>query len=448
MAQLLLTSSSLCFALAASPTARLQSRASEHLSSRRILTLSPLPVSATIDHKCRREISHRSLLIHAQAKSRPRKQSPAKPSAKPSPSSSEARSAPAPAAKATPPPVPRVSPPESLEDALRQAGECVAAAVRAASRAAEPMTLKQRKQIRGRVGGGAGGAASAGARFQVEIPLRDDSPQVLAETAQDLVRRAVAQVQWRGGAGRGASVGGNAPASCAVSLLFGPAAAATAAAADPNKDKAGAGGAGGEGGEGGAGPAGGAAAAAVIEWDIASLSERQSVPRDAALVCIVGPTEDQAGKVKSVLNSAGQMPVLLLNPAWASAPAAAAAAAAGGADASSSLVADLVKEFDVVYCFMPLAVQGLFGGNEGALMRVVGGADGGGPGAVASPVPWVLLTQKKGESAMRPLTALPARPDAERIETILYASVASDSPISKGVQFFKAIIGQGGGKAV
>ncbi|CAI7881824.1 unnamed protein product [Closterium sp. NIES-53] len=431
MAQLLPTSSSLSYSLAAPTSARVDSRTSRttshHLLSRRILTLSPFPASSALDRKCRGENPHRSLSINAQAKSRPRKQSSAKPSSKPSPSSSKTRSVPA--AKAAPPPIPRVTPPESLEDALRQAGECVAAAIRAASRAAEPMTLKQRKQISGKGGSGrvgGGGAASAGARFQVEIPLRDDSPKVLAETAQDLVRRAVGLVQWRGGAGRGASVGGNAPAKCAVSLLFGPAAAAAAAAT--NKDPAG-------------------ATAAVIEWGIASLDERPSVPRDAALVCIVGPTEAQAGKVRSVLNSAGNTPVLLLNPAWASAPAASA-----DSEIPSSLVADFVKEFDVVYCFMPLAVQGLFGGNEGALMRVVVGADAGAGASAGAgsggPVPWVLLTQKKGESAMRPLTALPTRPDAERIETVLYAAVAKDSPISKGVQFFKAMIGQGGGKAV
>ncbi|CAI6005664.1 unnamed protein product [Closterium sp. NIES-65] len=427
---------------------------SQHLSSRRILALSPFPASSALDRKCRGENPHRSLSINAQAKSRPRKQSSAKPSTKPSPSSSETRSTPA--AKAAPPPIPRVTPPESLEDALRQAGECVAAAIRAASRAAEPMTLKQRKQISGKGvsgGGGGGGAAGAGARFQVEIPLRDDSPKVLAETAQDLVRIAVGLVQWRGGVGRGASVGGNAAAKCAVSLLFGPGAAAAAAGA--NKDQAGAAAAaaaaaaGGGGGGGGVGAESGSsrAAAAEIDWDIASLDDRPSVPRDAALVCIVGPTEAQAGKVRSVLNSAGNTPVLLLNPAWASAPAASA-----DSEIPSSLVADFVKEFDVVYCFMPLAVQGLFGGNEGALMRVVGGADAGAGASAGAgsggPVPWVLLTQKKGESAMRPLTALPTRPDAERIETVLYAAVAKDSPISKGVQFFKAMLGQGGGKAV
>ncbi|CAI5952505.1 unnamed protein product [Closterium sp. NIES-64] len=433
MAQLLPTSSSLCYALAASTTAQIASRTSctpsQHLSSRRILALSPFPASSALDRKCRGENPHRSLSINAQAKSRP----PA------------------------PPPIPRVTPPESLEDALRQAGECVAAAIRAASRAAEPMTLKQRKQISGKGvsgGGGGGGAAGAGARFQVEIPLRDDSPKVLAETAQDLVRIAVGLVQWRGGVGRGASVGGNAAAKCAVSLLFGPGAAAAAAGA--NKDQAGAAAAaaaaaaaGGGGGGGGVGAESGSsrAAAAEIDWDIASLDDRPSVPRDAALVCIVGPTEAQAGKVRSVLNSAGNTPVLLLNPAWASAPAASA-----DSEIPSSLVADFVKEFDVVYCFMPLAVQGLFGGNEGALMRVVGGADAGAGASAGAgsggPVPWVLLTQKKGESAMRPLTALPTRPDAERIETVLYAAVAKDSPISKGVQFFKAMLGQGGGKAV
>eukprot|EP00897_Mesotaenium_endlicherianum_P003152 jgi/Mesen1/2865/ME000174S02112 len=151
-----------------------------------------------------------------------------------------------------------------------------------------------------------------------------------------------------------------------------------------------------------------------------SISESKKVAlEDAGVVIFVGPQEHQAPAIQRLADSVGTCPAVIVNPSWQE--------ETGGDDLASRLL----KSFEVCYSFMPLAIQGMFSKSEGAVFKFVrGGAPEG--------TPWLLFVMKNNKLEFA--TKLKRRPNSSELESVLYESMAANSPVSKSIQFLKGVI--------
>lgn len=336
------------------------------------------------------------------------------------------------------------SPPASEEEVLLQAEACLGEALSGALRAAEPMTLRQRQALGGKGGRRSRGApAGSSTRIQVEIPTRD-SESASAQVALALRLLPVVSPAVRQGSGQSpapsssaasqegdteatpassqlpsASAGGQQASGSPLSpvtIFFSSQAAAEQASAKIGSSPPGAPGA--------------------HRPTALCLQSTTVVPKPAERVLVVSPGAHQARLVQAVVNSAGQRPVVLLNPGWA-----ADGASTAGTAEDERAVQSLMQSFRVAYCFMPLAFQGMLGSSMGALLcagpgwqKAAAAAFSGAPGEDAY---WVLFKEEGSKS--KRVAVLRKRPDSELLQNLLYAQMAAESPVSKSIQFVQSL---------
>lgn len=91
---------------------------------------------------------------------------------------------------------------------------------------------------------------------------------------------------------------------------------------------------------------------------------------------------------------------------------------------------ELEGRFEVVYSFLPLAVQGLLGKKEGVLLKVVK--------EKGESAKWRIFV-KEGEEAFKCVGQQAERPKDEELELALYNAAAVDSPLSKGLRYLRGL---------
>lgn len=132
----------------------------------------------------------------------------------------------------------------------------------------------------------------------------------------------------------------------------------------------------------------------------------------------------------------------LLGQAW-SGPAAVLLNAAPPAPSAPELDAyrSLVESFDMVWCFLPVAIKGLLGSKEGAVLRRGTSAD----------AKWVILQQERGQWLQ--VGQSRTRPGNEELELAFLNASAASSPLTAAARFVRGVVDKvnkpptaGGGK--
>lgn len=147
---------------------------------------------------------------------------------------------------------------------------------------------------------------------------------------------------------------------------------------------------------------------------VATLSEAPRARLTSRLL-VVGPSGSGLEAVAKLLEDVwrGEL-VVLLNPEWGEGDS-----AAGG----------LEGKFEVVYSFLPLAVQGFLGKKEGVLLKRVR--------EKGESAKWRIFV-KEGEG-WKCVGQQAARPKDEQLELALYNAAAVDSPFSKGLRYLRGL---------
>lgn len=94
-----------------------------------------------------------------------------------------------------------------------------------------------------------------------------------------------------------------------------------------------------------------------------------------------------------------------------------------------------ISSFDTAYCFMPLAIQGLLGTKEGALLRALDD-----PGA--ADVPWRIFYSSGGQLAQVGQTK--TRPSPDDLQLAFMNAAAAESPLTRTVKFFRGLVNKPG----
>lgn len=130
---------------------------------------------------------------------------------------------------------------------------------------------------------------------------------------------------------------------------------------------------------------------------------------------VVAPEEEcMAGVLELVSEVWRGEVVVLLSPQW-------------GKDPSEELEG-FKRTFDVVYSYLPLAMQGLLGKKEGALLKWVKEKN-----ATAK---WKIFV-KEGDGEFKCVGQQVERPKDEDLELAMYNASAAESPVTKGIQFLR-----------
>ncbi|KAI3804769.1 hypothetical protein L1987_26571 [Smallanthus sonchifolius] len=268
------------------------------------------------------------------------------------------------------------SPPKSKEEAIRQAKTCLITTLE------KPLNnpklaagkLKKVKQP----------------RFRVEIPVIDDSPELLSQLALQVfdempLKRKGSKVKI---------------------LILWPNSTLTEAA---NKLLIG----------------------SVEHADMSSLMNMgDSVNRvlnSADVVVFLTPEASQLEVMETVTNSLYPKPVVIFNPRWSY------------DDEESNLgdFRDFLGSFEVVYSFMGLEVRGLLSKRNGVVFKCV--RDG-----VLSGERWSVLVEEEGE--LKVVSRFKTRPSIVEVENVLYNLMAINSPITKSAKFLKGLVSNVTGK--
>ena len=178
-----------------------------------------------------------------------------------------------------------------------------------------------------------------------------------------------------------------------------------------------------------------AARGAGLEGDMEVMSLAQAVAGDmqaregaVALVAIPG---DQVREARGVAERSGGRPIVGVNVEWEHAGDGGRTYRMLGEDGGPD--AAFANSFAVVYSYLPLAIDGLFGAKqEGAVFKCVrGGAPEGSP--------WRILVKEGNAAEYKQVGAMQRRPEQEDLENALYNAAAASSPVNKGVGFLKGM---------
>ncbi|MCO5614814.1 hypothetical protein L7F22_069098 [Adiantum nelumboides] len=135
---------------------------------------------------------------------------------------------------------------------------------------------------------------------------------------------------------------------------------------------------------------------------------------------ILCPKLSDVSDIVRIAKAGDPRPILLLNPGWS--------LEEEEAEASH---ASFLQSFEVVYSYLPLAIQGFFSKTEGAVLKhVKSGAPAGRP--------WLVFA-REGES-MKCVASIKKRPTAIDLENALYNAMAANSPITKSIKFLRGLV--------
>lgn len=150
------------------------------------------------------------------------------------------------------------------------------------------------------------------------------------------------------------------------------------------------------------------------------------VLNSAEVAVFLAPEASQVAVMKRVTDSLFPKPVVIFNPGW-------------GFEEESNFgkLSGFVGSFKVVYSFMGLGVTGVLSNRKGVVFKCV--TDG-----VLSGEKWAIFVEEGGE--MKPISKFKSRPSIAEVENVLYNVMAINSPITKSVKFFKDLVSNVTGK--
>lgn len=157
------------------------------------------------------------------------------------------------------------------------------------------------------------------------------------------------------------------------------------------------------------------------QFQFCSLHSHVDLVQDAQVVVFLAPKLSQIAHIENVAKLAAPRPLVLLNPEWSA------------EEEADSPKAPFLQSFEVVYSYLPLAIQGFFSKTEGAVLKHVrGGAPAG--------TPWLIFV-KDGDQ-LKCVASLKQRPGAVDLENALYNSMAANSPVTKSISFLRGLVGR------
>ncbi|GMH33498.1 hypothetical protein BSKO_01332 [Bryopsis sp. KO-2023] len=161
----------------------------------------------------------------------------------------------------------------------------------------------------------------------------------------------------------------------------------------------------------------------VLDASVVTSLEEASVVRLTERLLVVAPQETDMDSVFDLIdeNWRGEA-VVLVNPEW-------------GQDFLDENK-QFCDSFDVVYSFLPLAVQGMLGTKEGAMLRWVKEKN--------KTVMWRIFVKER-DGGFKCVGRQATRPADSELELAMYNASAADSPVTQGIKFVRNLVGGGGG---
>ncbi|XVF70523.1 hypothetical protein PTKIN_Ptkin11bG0168400 [Pterospermum kingtungense] len=265
-------------------------------------------------------------------------------------------------------------PPSSREEAILQAKTCLSTCLE------KPLNnpklagkLKKLKQP----------------RFQVEIPLVDDSPLSLSQLALDVFKDM--SIKRKG--------------SLVETLVIWPNVSLKEAGIQAFES---------------------CSLSHVEHVDLPSVNRNTRILSSADLAVFLAPEPSQLGLIKTVADSLYPKPVVIFNPKWDSEE-----------ENGFGDLKGFVGSFEVIYSFMGLEVRGVLSKRKGMVFKCV--RDG-----VLSGEQWAVLVEEDGE--MKVVSRFKSRPGIEEVENVLYNLMAINSPITKSAKFLRDLVSNVTGK--
>ncbi|XP_050215446.1 uncharacterized protein LOC126666654 [Mercurialis annua] len=270
------------------------------------------------------------------------------------------------------------TPPSSKEEAILQAKTCLSTTLE------KPLNnpklagkLKKLKQP----------------RFQVEIPIIDDSPASLSQLAFDLFNNV--SVKRKG--------------SNVKILIIWPNSNSKNAGIESFRSHS---------------------SRNIEHADIVSVinSNGRSLTFDSVEVAVfLAPDISQISSIKTISENLYPKPVVILNPKWGY-----------GEENDFGELHGFIGSFEVIYSFLGLEVQGILSKRKGVVFKCV--RDG-----IVSGEKWTILVEEEG-GELKVVSKFKIRPSIGEVETVLYNLMAINSPITKSAKFLKDLVSNVTGK--
>ncbi|OMO80563.1 hypothetical protein CCACVL1_12907 [Corchorus capsularis] len=269
------------------------------------------------------------------------------------------------------------TPPSSKEDAILQARTCLSTCLE------KPLNnpklagkLKKMKQP----------------RFQVEIPVIDDSPSSLTQLALDIFKDM--SIKRKG--------------SLVEILVLWPNASLKEAAIQAFES---------------------CSLSHVQHLDLlpSVISENNRILSSADVAVFLAPEPSQLSVIKAIADSFYPKPVVIFNPKW-------------GFEEEKGFgdLKGFAASFEVIYSFMGLEVQGVLSKRKGMVFRCV--RDG-----VLSGEQWAIIVEEE-DGQMKVVSKFKSRPGIEEVENVLYNLMAINSPLTKSAKFLRDLVSNVTGK--
>ncbi|XP_002522829.2 uncharacterized protein LOC8280707 [Ricinus communis] len=156
-------------------------------------------------------------------------------------------------------------------------------------------------------------------------------------------------------------------------------------------------------------------------------SNDRSVFGSVEVAVFLAPESSQLASIRTIADSLYPKPVVILNPKW-------------GFQEENDFGAlnGFIGSFEVIYSFLGLEVQGILSKRKGVVFKCV--KDG-----VVSGEKWMVLVEEGG-GELKVVSRFKTRPSIGEVETVLYNLMAINSPITKSAKFLKDLVSNVTGK--
>ncbi|MBA0850379.1 hypothetical protein Goshw_028864 [Gossypium schwendimanii] len=160
--------------------------------------------------------------------------------------------------------------------------------------------------------------------------------------------------------------------------------------------------------------------------DLPSVSKNNRILSPSDVAVFLGPEPSQLALIKAIADSLYPKPLVIFNPKW-------------GSEEENDFgdLKGFVGSFEVIYSFMGLEVRGVLSKRKGMVFKCV--TDG-----VLSGEQWSVLVEEDGE--LKVVSRFKSRPGIEEVENVLYNLMAINSPITKSAKFLRDLVSNVTGK--
>ncbi|KAB2044251.1 hypothetical protein ES319_D01G075700v1 [Gossypium barbadense] len=160
--------------------------------------------------------------------------------------------------------------------------------------------------------------------------------------------------------------------------------------------------------------------------DLPSVSKNNRILSPSDVAVFLAPEPSQLALIKAIADSLYPKPLVIFNPKW-------------GSEEENDFgdLKGFVGSFEVIYSFMGLEVRGVLSKRKGMVFKCV--TDG-----VLSGEQWSVLVEEDGE--LKVVSRFKSRPGIEEVENVLYNLMAINSPITKSAKFLRDLVSNVTGK--